>query len=64
MGLEFQELAFSIKPKNERTVKPNQLYNVSVGFSNLELSSETDSKKKVYGLLLVGLQLQLLFVNQ
>jgi nucleosome binding factor SPN SPT16 subunit len=52
MGIEFQESLFTINAKNERVVEAGMVFNLTVGFQNLENPSAIDKKKKIYAMLL------------
>lgn len=43
IGLEFRESGLSLNGKNDRTLKPGMVFNVSLGFQNLQ--SETENPK-------------------
>lgn len=51
IGLEFQESAYTINAKNERSVKAGMVFNLQVAFNNIETKS-TDPKKKLYSMLI------------
>ncbi len=48
MGVEFQESAFSVNSKNDRLIKSGMVFNVAVGFNNIEAEGQKDPKKKTY----------------
>ncbi|CAN8308167.1 unnamed protein product [Cochlearia groenlandica] len=52
IGLEFRESGLNINAKNDKVLKPNMAFNVSLGFQNLECESESRSKNKKFSLLL------------
>ena len=52
MGIEFRESYLSLTSKNTRKFEPGMVFNLTVGFQNLEIPDESDPKKKVYSLLL------------
>ena len=52
MGLEFRESMFVLNAKCQRPLKANMIINLSLGFQNLEVSGESNPKKKTYALLL------------
>lgn len=49
-GLEFRESMYVLGPKCSLPVKPGMVINLSMGFMNLEISSQQDPKKKMYAL--------------
>lgn len=51
-GLEFRESMYVLGPKCSLPIKSGMVINLSIGFSNLEISSQQDPKKKIYSLLL------------
>ncbi|KAI4310916.1 hypothetical protein MLD38_035861 [Melastoma candidum] len=51
IGLEFRESGLSINAKNERIVKENMVFNVSIGFQNLQ-SGSANPKNQSFSLLL------------
>ena len=52
MGLEFRESLFVLGPKSNRPLKSGMIVNLTLGFANLEVPGEKDSKRKSYALLL------------
>jgi len=52
MGIEFRELGLTINAKNEQIVQSGMVFNISMGFENLENDEVTDPKKKIYSILL------------
>lgn len=51
IGLEFRESGLNLNAKNDRVVKANMVFNVSLGFLNLQ--NQTDNKKtEIFSLLL------------
>ncbi len=48
MGIEFRESAFSINSKNTKEFKPGMVFNLLIGFQNLENPKATDEKGKMY----------------
>jgi len=53
MGLEFRESLFVLGPKSSREIKEGMIFNVAVGFSGIQNPDATDSKDKVYALLVI-----------
>lgn len=50
MGIEFREASLQIAPKSNAVVKKDMVFNVSLGFSNLENRDAQDANSKVYAL--------------
>ncbi|KAJ4876201.1 FACT complex subunit SPT16 [Raphanus sativus] len=48
IGLEFRESGLNINAKNDKVLRPQMVFNVSLGFHNLEC----ESKKKIFSLFL------------
>ncbi|CAN8246569.1 unnamed protein product [Cochlearia groenlandica] len=45
IGLEFRESGLNINAKNDKVLRPKMVFNVSLGFQNLECELESRSKK-------------------
>ncbi|KAF8086502.1 hypothetical protein N665_0623s0009 [Sinapis alba] len=52
IGLEFRESGLNINAKNDKVLRPQMSFNVSLGFQNLECETESRSKKKKFSLFL------------
>lgn len=50
MGIEFREASLQIAPKSSSTARKGMIFNVSLGFSNLENKEASDNESKVYAL--------------
>lgn len=50
MGIEFREGSLQIAPKSNSIARKGMVFNVSLGFSNLENKGATESEAKVYAL--------------
>lgn len=48
MGIEFRESSYSINSKNTKEFKPGMVFNLIVGFQNLENPKATDEEGKMY----------------
>ncbi|KAM7478528.1 hypothetical protein LguiA_026741 [Lonicera macranthoides] len=46
IGLEFRESGFSLNSKNDRVLKPGMVFNVSLGFQNLQAESKNPKTQK------------------
>lgn len=57
MGIEFQETYLAVNQKNTRTINSGMVFNVWVGFQNLELKKDEakDAKNKMYSQLYFAL---------
>ncbi|CAB4485087.1 unnamed protein product [Rhizophagus irregularis] len=53
MGIEFRESAYSINAKSTKEFKAGMVFNLSVGFQNLENSKATDEESKIYSLWII-----------
>ncbi|CAI2162795.1 3619_t:CDS:10 [Funneliformis geosporum] len=53
MGIEFRESAYSINSKNVKEFKPGMVFNLFIGFQNLENPKATDEKGKIYSLWII-----------
>lgn len=51
-GIEFRESSLVIGPKNNTVVKKGMVFNVNLGFSDLENAESTDDRYKKYALFL------------
>ncbi|GER25681.1 FACT complex subunit SPT16 [Striga asiatica] len=52
IGLEFRESGLSLNAKNERALKSGMVFNVSLGFQNLEAKTSKPTKNQNFSLLL------------
>uniref|UniRef100_A0A1J3DK92 FACT complex subunit n=1 Tax=Noccaea caerulescens TaxID=107243 RepID=A0A1J3DK92_NOCCA len=52
VGLEFRESGLNINAKNDKVLRQQMVFNVCLGFQNLECESESRSKSKKFSLLL------------
>ncbi|KAG2311110.1 hypothetical protein Bca4012_025566 [Brassica carinata] len=52
IGLEFRESGLNINAKNDKVLRSDMAFNVSLGFQNLECETESRSKNKKFSLLL------------
>ncbi|CAN6980178.1 unnamed protein product [Brassica oleracea var. botrytis] len=52
IGLEFRESGLNINAKNDKVLRSEMAFNVSLGFQNLECEEESRSKNKKFSLLL------------
>lgn len=52
MGIEFREGSMVLNAKNENVVEKGMVFNINVGFSNLENKETKDSNGKKYALFL------------
>lgn len=49
MGVEFQEAQYTLNSKNERKIEAGMVFNIAIGFKNVELKAETeDERAKIY----------------
>jgi len=46
IGVEYREAALSLTSKNERIIQSGMVFNIILGFSNLQIESEPDDSKK------------------
>ncbi|CAG8556371.1 17349_t:CDS:10, partial [Funneliformis caledonium] len=53
MGIEFRESAYSINSKNTKEFKHGMVFNLFIGFQNLENPKATDEKGKIYSLWII-----------
>ncbi|CAI9765250.1 unnamed protein product [Fraxinus pennsylvanica] len=51
IGLEFRESGLSLNAKNDRVLKPGMIFNVSIGFQNLQTGT-SNPKSQIFSLLL------------
>ncbi|KAG2330324.1 hypothetical protein Bca4012_020072 [Brassica carinata] len=52
IGLEFRESGLNINARNDKVLRPQMVFTVSLGFQNLECETESRSKNKKFSLFL------------
>ncbi|KAI8060590.1 FACT complex subunit-domain-containing protein [Gongronella butleri] len=53
MGIEFRETTYALTQKNMKEIKAGMVFNLALGFENLENKDASDPKAKIYALYLV-----------